>query len=93
MISIAEAREWLRLDNTDNDEIIEGLLAAIPSYIELSTGLKQIDQEAVPLVNTVSKFLLTLWYNTEQAEADKLQRTIDSLLKTLTLQAREYNEL
>lgn len=93
MISIAEAREWLRLDNTDNDEIIEGLLAAIPSYIELSTGLKQIDQEAVPLVNTVSKFLLTLWYNAEQAEADKLQRTIDSLLKTLTLQAREYNEL
>ena len=93
MISIAEAREWLRLDNTDNDEIIEGLLTAIPSYIELSTGLKQIDQEAVPLVNTVSKFLLTLWYNAEQAEADKLQRTIDSLLKTLTLQAREYNEL
>lgn len=93
MISIAEAREWLRLDNTDNDEIIEELLAAIPSYIELSTGLKQIDQEAVPLVNTVSKFLLTLWYNAEQAEADKLQRTIDSLLKTLTLQAREYNEL
>ena len=92
MISIAEAREWLRLDNTDNDEIIEGLLAAIPSYIELSTGLKQVDQEAVPLVNTVSKFLLTLWYNAEQAEADKLRRTIDSLLKTLTLLARDFQE-
>lgn len=92
MISIAEAREWLRLDNTDNDEIIEGLLAAIPSYIELSTGLKQVDQEAAPLVNTVSKFLLTLWYNAEQAEADKLQRTIDSLLKTLTLLARDFQE-
>lgn len=90
MISIAEAREWLRLDNTDNDEIIEGLLAAIPSYIELSTGLSQINQRAVPLVNTVSKFLLTLWYNAEQSDMDKLQRTIDSLLKTLTLQARDY---
>ncbi len=26
-----------------------------------------------------------LWYNAERADAEKLQRTIDSLLKTLAL--------
>ena len=39
MLTIEQAREALRLDGTDNDEIIAGLLAAIPDYIELCTGV------------------------------------------------------
>lgn len=93
MIPLAVAREWLRIDGTDNDSIIEGLLLAAPDYIEMATGLEVSDQASEPLADTVTKFLLTLWYNAEQAEADRLQRTIDSLLKTLTIKAREYNEL
>ena len=64
MLTIEQAREILRLDTADNDAIIEGLLSAIPDYIEL---------------------ILMLWYNAERADAEKLQRTIDSLLKTLAL--------
>ena len=93
MVSLATAREWLRIDGTDNDTIIQGLLMACPEYIEMATGLEVSDQASEPLADTVTKFLLTLWYNAEQAEADRLQRTIDSLLKTLTIKAREYNEL
>lgn len=93
MIPLAVAREWLRIDGTDNDSIIWGLLLAAPDYIEMATGLEVSDQASEPLADTVTKFLLTLWYNAEQAEADRLQRTIDSLLKTLTIKAREYNEL
>ena len=93
MVPLAVAREWLRIDGTDNDSIIEGLLLAAPDYIEMATGLEVSDQASEPLADTVTKFLLTLWYNAEQAEADRLQRTIDSLLKTLTIRAREYNEL
>ena len=33
------------------------------------------------------KFILTLWYHAERVDADKIQRTIDSLLKTLQLKA------
>jgi hypothetical protein len=60
MITINEAREWLRLDNSDNDEIITALLTAIPNYIEVSTGMTETQQNTEPLVYTVSKFIL-LW--------------------------------
>lgn len=91
MVSLETAREWLRIDGTDNDAIIQGLLMACPDYIEIATGLVPEDQEAEPMADTVTKFLLTLWYNAEQAEAERLQRTIDNLLKALTIRAREYN--
>ena len=85
MVTVDVAREWLRIDGTDNDQIIEGLLLAASSYIEVATGMGQEEQRQEPLAGTVAKFLLTLWYNAEQAEADKLQRTIDNLLKALSL--------
>ena len=88
MVSIETAREWLRIDGTDNDTIIEGLLSAAPDYIEVATGMSAEAQAVEPLADTVTKFLLTLWYNAEQAEAERLQRTIDGLLKALTVKAR-----
>ncbi len=89
MVTPDTAREWLRLDGTDNDVIVQGLLDAAPTYIEVATGMTPAQQQAEPLADTVTKFLLTLWYNAEQAEADRLQRTIDNLLKALTVKARE----
>lgn len=88
MITLENARDFLRVDGTDNDSIIESLLDAIPDYIEISTGMSASQQQYEPLADTVGKFLLKLWYNAEQAEAEKLQRTIDGLLKTITIRAR-----
>ena len=85
MLSVEQAREILRLDTADNDAIIEGLLSAIPDYIELTTGVTAEQQTGQPLADTAGKFILMLWYNAERADAEKLQRTIDSLLKTLAL--------
>ena len=87
MIEVAEAREWLRLDGDENDEIIKGLLNAIPDYIEVSTGLNQQAQEKEPLAKQLSKFILILWYNAEQSESEKLGKVIDNLLKALSLKA------
>lgn len=84
MITVEEAREYLRLDGTDNDEIISPLLDAIPGYIELTTGMTAAQQATEPLARTASKFLLLLWYNPEQADVDKIQRVIDNLLKGLS---------
>lgn len=92
-VSLATARDWLRINGTDNDTVIQGLLDAAPSYIEVATGMDYTTQASEPLADTVTKFLLTLWYNAEQAEAERLQRTIDSLLKSLTVIARENNGL
>ena len=87
-LDINEAREHLRVDGTDNDIIILSLLEAIPGYIEVTTGMTPEQQATEPLVKTASKFILQLWYNAEQADSEKLQRTIDGLLKALTVMAR-----
>ena len=87
-LTLEEAKEHLRIDGADNDVIIFSLLAAIPGYIEVTTGMSQEQQETEPLARTASKFILQLWYNAEQADSEKLQRTIDGLLKALAVMAR-----
>lgn len=89
MLLLEEAREYLRIDGTDNDEIILAMLDAIPSYIRVTTGMDEVPQKSQPLVDAVSRFLITLWYNAEQADSEKLQKTIDGLLKAITILARE----
>ena len=84
MLTIEKAREWLRLDNSDNDTIISGLIDSAVEYITLTTGLSEAEQENSTLAETAQKFLLTLWYDPEQADSDKLQRSIDNLLKALS---------
>ena len=88
MLSLDEAREWLRIDGTDNDRIISGLLQAAPGYIEVATGMDETAQLNEPLVDTVTKFLLILWFDAESSQAERLQRVIDNLLKTITVKAR-----
>ena len=84
MLTIEKAREWLRLDNSDNDAIISGLIDSAVEYITLTTGLSEADQENSTLAETAQKFLLTLWYDPQTAETDRLQRVIDNLLKAIT---------
>ena len=87
-MTLSEAKDVLRVDIDDNDDLIYSLLAALPGYIELTTGLKEANQAVEPLVKTVSGFILMLWYYSDHADDVKLQRTIDSLLKAITLKAR-----
>ena len=54
----------------------------------MTTGMTAVQQDAEPLAEAASKFILQLWYNAEQSESEKLQRTIDSLLKALTIKGR-----
>ena len=84
MLTIEPAREWIRLDNSDNDDVISGLIDSAVEYITLTTGLSQVDQANSTLAETAQKFLLTLWYDPQTAETDRLQRVIDNLLKAIT---------
>lgn len=83
IITVADAREWLRLDNSDNDPIIVQLLDGASEYIETATGLNVDQQLNSPLCKTATKFLLSLWYDPTQKDTDRLQRTVDNLLKTI----------
>lgn len=90
MITLKEACNVLHVDQGDNDELITALILAIPDYIETTTGLKREDQEGEPLVATVSGFILTQWYFADHADDQSLARTINSLLKVISLRARNY---
>ena len=85
MLSIEQACNILHVDEGSNDTLINSLIQAIPCYIEVTTGMSAAQQETEPLVETVSGFLLTLWYYSDHADDMKLQRTIDNLLKCITL--------
>lgn len=95
MVTLPAARDWLRVDGgTENDEIISGLVCAAMDYIEAATGATHEQQEepgVIMLAETVTKMLLTLWYKPEQAEAERVQRTIDSLLKLITVKVSALN--
>jgi hypothetical protein len=83
IFTIEEAREILRLDGDDNDEIIYSLLEAIPPYLTETTGYIAAGDYS-PVAKTAARFILQQWYCGENADTDKLQRVIDCLLKALS---------
>jgi len=90
-MTLAEACNVLHVNAGDNDDLIESLLAAIPDYISVTTGLRPINQSSEPLVETLTGFLLTLWYYADHSDDQALTRTIDALTKVLSIKARDYN--
>ena len=89
-MTLTEACNVLHVDEGNNDELISSLVAALPSYIEVATGLGTGHQDAEPLVKTVSGLLLTQWYYADHADDQALTRTINALLKAISLRARDY---
>lgn len=92
IISIEDARNTLRVDGDFNDEIIIPLVEAIPNYLYLTTGRGWLDEPVQPLAQTTAKFILQLWFDPQTQDSERLKRTIDSLLVSLTALGREYNE-
>ncbi|WP_144466150.1 head-tail connector protein [Bacillus nitratireducens] len=88
LITMEEARDALRVDGEDNDMIIIPLLESIPSYLEVTTGRTWEDTPVHPLAQTVTKFLLQLWYDPQDQDSERLKRTIDNLLTALTVLGR-----
>ena len=87
-MTINEACNVLHVDQGNNDELIYSLISALPDYIYVTTGMTVADQDQEPLVKVVSGFLLTQWYYADHADDQALTRTIDALLKAITIKAR-----
>ena len=91
-MTLEEACNVLRVDQGNNDSLITALVDALPSYIETTTGLKEENQSSEPLVKTVCGLILTQWYYADQADDQSLTRTINALLKAISIRARSYAE-
>ena len=88
MMKLSEACNILHVDQGSNDLMIKSLISALPGYIEMATGMSEDDQDDEPLVKVVEGFLLTQWYYSDHADDQSHTRTIDSLLKAITLKAK-----
>lgn len=93
LITLDEAKELLRLDNDFNDDVIAPLVDAVPGYIQSTTGMTTDQQMREPLAKVVSGFLITLWYNAEGTDSNRLSRVIDSLLTTLSLRTENHDNV
>lgn len=93
MLSLSDAKQVLRIDssNTANDALILTLVQTLPDYIEVTTGMTPQNQISEPLVDTVGGFLMKLWYFGDQTDDVALNRTIENLLKCITLKANAQN--
>lgn len=92
MLEKQDARDTLRVDGEDNDDIITALLEAIPSYIETATGHDWAnDNEVHPMAKQTARFILQLWFDPQGPDTERLKRTIDTLLSSLTVIGRSYN--
>ena len=91
-MTLAEALNVLHVDAGVNDELIGSLVLALPGYIETTTGLLEDYHDQEPLVQAVEGLILTQWYYADHADDQSLTRTINALLKALSVRAREYAE-
>ena len=92
MFTYNDALDVLHVDAGVQDNLINALVDAIPSYIETTTGLPENKQYLEPLVDTVSGLIITQWYYADHADDQSLTRTINALLKAITLRARDHAE-
>jgi hypothetical protein len=90
IIPIGEARKILRISSNTFDVEIKALLAAIPSYLEETTGYTYTDNPS-PMAKTVAGFLLKLWFFSSDEETEQLKRTINNLLTVLTVTVDRSN--
>ena len=81
-LGLEEAREYLRIDGTDNDEIIFSLLKPY-RYIEVTTGMTPQQQQAEPLAKTVSKFILKYGITQSRQRARSYKGLLTDYLKLL----------
>lgn len=85
LLTTEEAKAHLRVDGSDYDDIIDPLIEAIPGYLEVTTGKDWTqDDDVHPLAKTTAQFILQLWFDPQTQDSERLKRTIDTLLVSLT---------
>lgn len=83
VVSLADMRGYLRLDNTANDGILADLIEAAAVYITQTTGMDTTDQADNPLARSAIKMLVATWYDPQGIDATASERAVTEMLKHL----------
>ena len=79
--STEDLADFLRVGE-ESHGIIEGLVCAVPSYIEVTTGVSAeivAGQEPPEVVKTLARFLILLWFCPDGADAQQVSKVVHSL--------------
>lgn len=86
MLSLQEAKEFLRVDHDEEDASINGLLQASEGYIINAIGVKEItDDRQKELFKLAQKLLIAHWYENREVigKTDKAAFSLSSILVQL----------
>lgn len=88
MLTLEEAKRYLKIDFEDDDEDIESFIEAAEAYIDSMVGiLYKADEKAVKLAKLLQKKLVNDMYenrNTEIPSNTKQDRIVTSILDKLS---------
>lgn len=79
-LSEQDALDLLRV-GSESAGIVEGLVAAIPEFIEATTGYPATLTATEPceVVKQLARFILCLWFNPDGADHKQLERVVQAL--------------
>lgn len=85
ILTANEAKQWLRLDGSDDDAVIEILVGAAEAYLKNATGLTFTGSDH--LAKLFCLVLVTDWYENRdligERASDKIRFTVQSMLAQL----------
>lgn len=101
IVSLEDMKKYLRLEpiDTEEDDLILGLLLAAETYIKQATGFKFLDETKTPeTAKLIVKMLTTHWYEnrgleTSQQGGKKLGFAVEVLLLQLSYTHSEEDEV
>ena len=84
LVSKVEAKDWCKIEFTDDDSLIESLIAAATSYVSAAVSLPL--SESNELHKLPIKILVNHWYDNREligSVPDQLQKSIDSIITAI----------
>lgn len=89
MITLMEAKSYLRVDTTAEDDLITSLISAAADYIQECTGK---EDDGSPLYVLCEKILVAHWYEHREAvsgSVTEVPHTLQSLLTHIKLAGKK----
>ena len=84
ILTLQEAKDLLRVDFDEDDEMIIDLINSVPEYLKNTTGKPWNEEPINPIVKNLAGYLLRKWYS----GIDEYDNIINNLIIILTPMAR-----